>query len=202
MLVAIAGIDGAGKSTLTNGLVDWLTQRGLMAGSFKADLFHNQAYERYRETLIWLRQLVPEIERDLRAALIVLEACRGIRTEIAAALQEGAIVICDRYLEGNFAYLQARNLPEHILHALSAHLPAPDLSIFLDISVETSVQRLRACGEYPNPDQIAFYQRVSSLYQTWSRTSGALVLDACLPPHELVETAGRRIIDLLPQNQY
>jgi dTMP kinase len=193
MLVAIAGVDGAGKSTLTAGLVKWLTQRGRTTRSFKANLFHNSAYEHYRDILDWLKPIQPDLEGALRSALITLEAGRGVRTEIVPALQAGHIVICDRYIEGNSVYLRARSLPDQLLRTMSEQLPVADMSIFLDIPVTESVRRLRAGGEYPTPEQVELFQRAAELYKAWAYHIGALILDACLPADQLVEQVGQLI---------
>jgi dTMP kinase len=193
MLVAIAGIDGAGKSTLTAGLVNWLARRGRAVRSFKANLFHNSAYEHYRDTLDWLKQAQLDIEGELRSALITLEACHGIRAEIVPALQAGHIVICDRYIEGNSVYLRARNLPDQLLRTMSEQLPVANMSILLEVPVTESVRRLRAGGEQPTPEQIELFQRAAELYKAWADHIGALILDARLPADELVEHVGQMI---------
>lgn len=194
MLVCVTGIDGAGKSTITAGLVDWIAARGLAVRSVKISLFDNPAYNRYRQTLAWMKQSQPEIEKVLRAALVTLETCRTIREETVSALEAGEIVICDRYIEASACYLKARDLPEKEFIAVSEQLPVPDLAVLLDLPVADSVRRLTALGEHPEPKQVSFLARMHRLLMTWASNAGAIILDACLPPEELITVIGQRIL--------
>jgi len=73
------------------------------------------------------------------------------RSAIEAALREGTTVICDRYAFSGIAFTFAKSLASAVIcskrltyewcRAPDAGLPAPDLTLFLDISPEAAQLR-------------------------------------------------------------
>lgn len=56
-------------------------------------------------------------------------------------LAEGGVVVCDRYVASSVAYGEAQGLDPQWLEALQAYLPAPDLTLLLDIAPAVSLAR-------------------------------------------------------------
>lgn len=190
LLVCVAGIDGAGKTTAVTNVVHWLAARGIRAHGAKLPLVSNPAFLRYKNILRWVKTEAPDDERELRAALITLETCRWVHEEIAPALEDNEIVVCDRFIEGAHSYLRARGLPSRILDVVRETFPAPDMNFLLDVSLEESTRRRAALGELTGNEQAAFLRRVGDLLDDWARVSGATRLDAVRPAAELAAAIG------------
>ena len=80
--------------------------------------------------------------------LLLMEAARAqhTREKILPALEEGKVVICDRYIDSTGAYQGgARKLPMPVIDFLNDYASAgrkPDLTILLDIPPETGFKRI------------------------------------------------------------
>ena len=194
MLVAVGGIDGAGKTTLVANVGAALGARQLSVAQVKVALFANRAFQRYKPTLKWVQATNQPAGGWLRAALVVAETLHVIQEEVVPALATHDVVICDRYLEGTACYLEARRLPGiEYLQALAATCPVPDLAILLDVPLETACRRLVNLGEEPSPDQVVFLQTMQDLLHSWARNSGAVVLNGRKSIDELTDV----VVDLI-----
>jgi dTMP kinase len=63
------------------------------------------------------------------------------RSSIERTLNDEVIVICDRYAFSGIAFSAAKGLPYEWCRAPDVSLPAPDLTLFLDISAEKAKER-------------------------------------------------------------
>jgi dTMP kinase len=91
---------------------------------------------------------------------------------ILPAWERGAVVLSDRFTDSTLAYQGGgRQLGEGVvmkLHEIACHGLLPDLTVYIDIDVETSLQRALARSE-ANPDRMEhqteeFHQRVRAAY--------------------------------------
>lgn len=98
MLVAITGVDGAGKSTLCDVLAERLLAHGMRAAVTKAKLVTNPAWLRYHVPLNWVERHDRLLAIRLRASLICLEV-EAYTHSVTDLLKTRDIVLCDRYLE-------------------------------------------------------------------------------------------------------
>ncbi|KAF9270506.1 P-loop containing nucleoside triphosphate hydrolase protein [Marasmius fiardii PR-910] len=64
-----------------------------------------------------------------------------LSSSIESNLGNGTIVVCDRYAFSGIAFSAAKGLPFEWCRAPDVGLPAPDLTIFLDISPEKARER-------------------------------------------------------------
>lgn len=137
MLIAIEGIDGSGKTTQVNLLAKALTKLGLTAvvskeptdGKF-GKLLRESAFSGRRS---------PEEELNL----FILDRKEHVKGLISPNLQSGNIVILDRYYFSTIAYQSARGLSaKEIREKNEEFAPIPDLLFILDVSVDTSLQRI------------------------------------------------------------
>ncbi|HOV28828.1 MAG TPA: dTMP kinase [Synergistales bacterium] len=144
MFITFEGIDGCGKSTQARRLVEFLLRE---KGNGKA-LWT-------REPGGWpgsgdLRELILSQEFEhpwTEVFLFLADRCEHAKKIIEPALQEGVIVICERFDDSTRAYqVWGRGIElEKIERALAlAEYPRPDRTILLDVSVETAMGRVLA----------------------------------------------------------
>jgi dTMP kinase len=144
-LVAIEGIDGAGKTTQARRLVEALHARGISARYTKepTDGPHGRALRASAVT----GRLPPEEE----LALFVADRREHVATELRPALAEGEVVVVDRYYLSTAAYQGARGLdPVAILAANEAFAPIPGLCLLLDLDPAAGVARVRGRDRVEN----------------------------------------------------
>jgi dTMP kinase len=144
LLIAIEGIDGAGKSTLARKLAGVLESAGAEVVLSKEPT-NGPWGTRLRETAATGR-LRPEEEVEY----LLLDRQQHVEEIIRPALDRGQIVILDRYFPSMVAYQGAAGLPvEQMLHS-NDFAPRPDLLLLLDLTPAQGLQRIRARGDVPN----------------------------------------------------
>jgi dTMP kinase len=99
-LIAFEGVEGAGKSTQLDLLRDELERRGHEVAVTR-EPGGTPVGERVRDVL-----LDPAVDLDPRAEALLFAAARAQLVEqvIRPALERGAVVLCDRYLDSSLAY--------------------------------------------------------------------------------------------------
>ncbi len=145
MLVAIEGIDGAGKSSIATLLAQWCGERGLGCMLSKEPT-----------SLKWGQELRTSakagrltLERELE--LFALDRRDHVGRAIAPALAEGNIVILDRYYWSTAAYQGARGADvAAIIREHETFAPAPDMYFVMNLDVDAGLQRIRMRGDRPN----------------------------------------------------
>ena len=102
------------------------------------------------------------------------------KREMARWLDEGVVVVCDRYVASSIAYGEAQGLDPRWLEEMQRFLPAPGLTILLDIAPETAVQR-KATGRDRYERDLALLSRVRESYARQAAASGWVRLDGERP---------------------
>ena len=102
--------------------------------------------------------------------LIFAARAQHIHEVIMPALNRGAIVVCDRFIDATYAYQAGgRNLPVNIIEQLDAlvlNSMKPDYTILFDVSVETGMKRAKSRAKLDRfeNERLSFFERVRSMY--------------------------------------
>jgi dTMP kinase len=186
--VTLEGIEGAGKSTLTRALGEWLEAQGHSVlltrepgGTALAERLRQIVLERGAE------QVGPVAET------LVMFAARALHVQnlIKPALLRGAWVVCDRFTDATRAYQGAGRgvdaaLIETLARAVQADL-VPDCTLLLDLPVTAGMARARARSGADSDrfeaETVAFFERVRAGYLSVARAEPARVsiIDAAAP---------------------
>jgi len=136
MLIAVEGIDGAGKTTIANHLCDLLSKKG-----YKCIVLKEPSESIYGKMIKSLKNR-PDPETEMELFLKDREI--DVKDRILPALEEGKIVIMDRYYYSNIAYQSARGLNADRIRELNERIaPKPNLVILLDLSPSKALERLK-----------------------------------------------------------
>ncbi len=185
-LIVIEGLEGAGKSTAVNTVVDLLAERqiktittrepgGTAIGEILRNLIKNPEY---RDVL------------DDRSELLLLYTARIqlLKQVIEPALQKGMWVIADRFELSTMAYQGGgRGLDQEMIRHLSSFSLQglkPDLTLYLDISPEEGMRRVKSRGTLDRIEQqsIEFFHRVHDSYLQYIKMNPYVVrINAALP---------------------
>jgi dTMP kinase len=176
VFITFEGIDGSGKTTQAALLAESLRQEGREVLLLR-EPGGTPLGERIRELLL----NGPEMSPWAEAALFAAARAELVATVIGPALERGATVICDRYLDSSLAYQGvARGLGidavyELNLAATGGLLPEKTFVLFLD----PEESRARMTGK---PDRIesengAFVHRLDEGY----RTVVSMFPERCIP---------------------
>lgn len=170
-LIAIEGLDGAGKNTLVTALTAIWQSAGLRVAHF--------TFPRYGQSVH--ADLASEAlhgshgdlcESVYAMALMFALDRREARSSIAAAVADCDIVVCDRYVASNAAYNAGRLLQDAGGEVVSwvdtlefgrFGLPVPDRHVLLGVTPEVAMSRARGRAESDAARMRDVYERDDSL---------------------------------------
>jgi len=138
MLIAVEGIDGAGKSTQVALLRDWLQEERIpcVVSEWNSSKLVHAALKEAKHS----RQLTPRTYSLFHA----LDFADRYERRILPALlsSPSAVVICDRYIYTAFTRDAARGLYGRWVWGLYSYARKPDLVFYLRVPVELALQRI------------------------------------------------------------
>jgi dTMP kinase len=139
ILVAIEGIDGAGKTTQAKLLVEKLESKGYPVISLHEPT--NSVWGQKIRELARSNRDKMSAEEELN--LFVQDRIEDVEKNINPALEANKVVVMDRYYFSSIAYQGARGLDlEDIEQRNKKIAPVPDLLIILDVKPSVSLQRI------------------------------------------------------------
>ena len=219
-LLAIEGIDGAGKSTVTALLVELLRDRGHAVTTYDFPVYDEP-------------QFGPLVARFLRGGFGTMELAEpwfvgmlfaGNRAEVGPSLREdaaqGRVVVCDRYSYSNVAFQSSKLAPgedrtafiDWLAHLefVAFNVPRPALSFWLRVPLELRPGAAHDRGERDYLDGAAdvheadegLQRRVHEAYEYLASTRDDVQEIDCapggvlLPPAAVAEALWQRIAAL------
>lgn len=187
-LIAVVGLDGAGKTSQAARIVGDLVSDGVVA-----ELLPNQTQapmklileEIAREEGLddYLDVVSPDVMRLASTMVKVLDFARILGDRERA---RSTVMVADRYSVCQYAAARAQGAGnEDLLRKVNARLPPPDLTIFLDVAPETASDRILARG-LDNED-IDFLHRYRQAYLGLPEAAGFTVVDGEGAPDAVAE---------------
>jgi len=188
MFVTFEGLDGSGKSTQAKLLADALAGEGRDVVATR-EPGGTELGERVRELLL----AEGEVSAWAEAALFAAARAQLVEEVIAPALERGAHVICDRYLDSSLAYqgiargLGLEQVLELNLHAIGGVLP--DRTYLLLVDPAESARRVGSEGDRIEREDEDFRARVDSAYRRLAELYPERIqtFDGTRPPREIAE---------------
>lgn len=162
MFLSLDGIDGVGKSTQLRLLIEWLEECGHRVVTCR-DPGSTPLGESLRELLLHSGDDRPI---NPRAEMLMYMAARAqlVDEVIRPALDEGAVVVSDRYLLANLAYqAHAGGLPREVVAdvgAIATDGIHPDRVFLLDLDPEAAAQRRGGEADRMESRGLAYQQRL------------------------------------------
>lgn len=202
LFVTLEGPEGGGKSTVGRRLREALETRGY-AVVLTREPGGTPLGEAVRDLLLGARHstMQPEVEALLNSGA----RAQHVAEVIVPALNEGKIVISDRFADSTLAYQGAgRGLDLDALARIQSFATqglTPALTLLFDVPYEIGQARRRAAGELNrfDTDSRAFHERVGAFFLRAAREEPERwrVIDARAPLDEVAEQAVRIVLDHL-----
>ena len=175
-LIVFEGIEGAGKTTQMQQTQDWLSRKEEGKTSPRYVIVTREPGgtalgTELRQLLLaggQSRQLANYSSLHDRTELLLYAADRAQHIEevLKPHLEQGAIILCDRYTDSTFAYQgYGRRINLNFIDQLNQIATGgleSDLTLWLDVEVEMGQSRTRKRGTSDRMEQadLAFHQRV------------------------------------------
>ncbi|MEF8847549.1 MAG: dTMP kinase [Candidatus Thermoplasmatota archaeon] len=191
----LEGIDGSGKSTISHMLREKLESEGY------------DVVLTFEPTESWLGEKVNQCIKSGAAPCttsFVFTADRILHgKKILRWLDQGKIVLCDRYAESTYAYqgVQLEEVMENPVFWLKdlsrGRIPIPDLTFLFLIDPKVALSRIEDRDELIRFEKEKFLKKVHEKYLLVCKGNRFKKIDATLSPRKIVEICYKEIIKTL-----
>lgn len=176
-LIAIEGIDGSGKTTVSTEIYSFLSSRGV------------PVYYSFEPTYTKIGSIIHRflrgeilLEPHSQALLFAADRLEHLSKEIIPRIKQGVNVILDRYVHSSYAYQGALLNDLKWVMSINKFALSPDLAIYIDVPPSIAIRRIRKKkrSKLSVYEQVSFLKKVRSIYKLFVKKG------------ELVETDGTR----------
>jgi dTMP kinase len=195
--ITFEGIDGCGKSTQFRLLAHWFRERGTEVVE-TVEPGGTAIGQQIRKIL--LDSASSDIQPRAELLLYFASRAQNVDQVIRPALHAGRIVLCDRFTDSTLAYQgYGRGLDLEMvsdLDRIACRGLKPDVTLLIDIDLETSLMRARHRNERVGSSEsrmedegVAFHERVRQGYLALAKNE----------PHRIAVIDGRASISEVGQ---
>ena len=169
LFITFEGGEGSGKTTLIEGLVEYLESRNLKViktrepGGIKIS-------EDIRNVILDVNNT--KMDQITEALLYAASRRQHLVEKVIPYLNEGYIVICDRFLDSSLAYQgHARGIGIDKVYNINLSATdgiLPDLTLFIDVRPEVGLKRISSNNREQNRldlEKMSFHEKVYEGYK-------------------------------------
>ncbi|NMP26967.1 dTMP kinase [Rahnella sp. SAP-1] len=203
--IVIEGLEGAGKTTAREVVVNTLRERGIEDILFTREPGGTPLAEKLRDLI---KQGIEGEKLTDKAEVLMLYAARVqlVENVIKPALARGTWVVGDRHDLSSQAYQGGgRGIDSRLMTSLRDTVLGdfrPDLTLYLDLSPVIGLQRARARGELDRIEQesMAFFERTRQRYLSLAAADARIkTIDASQSLEAVTESIRQTLIAWLEQ---
>ncbi|MFC8158253.1 dTMP kinase [Streptomyces cinereoruber] len=202
--IALEGGDGAGKSTQVQVLADWIRAKGHEVVVTR-EPGATPIGKRLRSILLDVSSA--GLSNRAEALLYAADRAEHVDSLVRPALERGAIVLSDRYIDSSVAYQGAgRDLSPTEIARISRWATdglVPHLTVVLDVSPETARERFTEAPDRLESEPPEFHARVRAGFLALAAAdpSRYLVVDAGQEPEAVTTVVRHRLDRMLPLSE-
>ncbi|MFF7472468.1 dTMP kinase [Streptomyces sp. NPDC008092] len=202
--IALEGGDGAGKSTQAEALAEWIRAKGHEV-VLTREPGATPVGKRLRSILLDVSSA--GLSHRAEALLYAADRAEHVDTVVRPALERGAVVISDRYIDSSVAYQGAgRDLSPTEVARINRWATAglvPHLTVLLDVAPETARERFTEAPDRLESEPAEFHARVRAGFLTLAASDPGryLVVDAGQEPEAVSTVIRARLDTVLPLSE-
>ncbi|WP_338484569.1 dTMP kinase [Streptomyces sp. SCSIO 75703] len=202
--IALEGGDGAGKSTQAEALAEWIRSKGHEV-VLTREPGATPVGKRLRSILLDVSSA--GLSHRAEALLYAADRAEHVDTVVRPALERGAVVVSDRYIDSSVAYQGAgRDLsPTEIarINRWATDGLVPHLTVLLDVAPETARERFTEAPDRLESEPAEFHARVRSGFLALAAADPGryLVVDAGQEPEAVTAVVRHRLDQVLPLSE-
>lgn len=196
--ITLEGIEGSGKTTQLEFIVRQIENAGKRVVCTR-EPGGTDVGEKIRDIL--LDSQLPSMNNMTELMLMFAARVEHVKKVIEPAINDGKWVVCDRFYDATYAYQgYGRGLAIDKIDSLksfSINKLAPDKTFLLDVTLETSMERVTQRGNkdrFEN-EKISFYQKVRQGYLNIAKQNVGRV--SLIDANQAIEEVQKEITQIL-----
>jgi len=176
--ICIEGLDGCGKTTQTKLLARKL--RNGYNAFYTAEPSHGKIGTFIRKRCLYGEKRLSSVTEAL---LFAADRLEHVENEVLPALQQGRLVISDRYVYSSLAYQGAAGLNLDWIEKINAHALRADFAIFIDVDPQIVMRRLKRTRSVM--ENLETQQKVREIYLKFVEKGDLFRIDGNKPKSEV-----------------
>ena len=177
VLVNLEGIDGCGKSTQSKLLLEKLEGEGEKVIILKEPTKRPHGQKLW-DVLHGKRKATNEEILEL----FVLDRIQHVEEKIQPALDDGAVILMDRYYYSSMAYQVAGGIDVEEIREKHAFAPKPDIVLIFDLPVSIALERVKGHSDADEFEKEEHLEKVREAYLDLENDPLVRIVDATRTP--------------------
>jgi dTMP kinase len=190
IFIVIEGLDGSGKTTQSKFLAKKLEKTHKVLLTAEPSLGKIGTF--IREDYLYEDKRLPT---EAEALLFAADRIEHLYSEVKPALEEGKLVICDRYIYSSLAYQGSAGLSLEWIKTINARALQPDFSIFIDVPPEHVIERLQRKKSVM--ETLETQQKVRQVYLKYVEKGELVRIDGDRSKETVAEDLNAKVLVLL-----
>tara|TARA_B100000902_G_scaffold75617_1_gene80435 strand:+ start:498 stop:1082 length:585 start_codon:yes stop_codon:yes gene_type:complete len=191
MLINLEGIDGCGKSTQSQFLMDKFEN-----DNEKTILLKEPTNGKYGQKLWDMLSGKIEATTDEILELFILDRRDHVNEKIKPALDDGKIVLMDRYYYSTMAYQAAAGIDVNRIRKDNEFAPKPDIVLIFDLPADLAMNRVRGHSVADVFEKEEHLEKVRKAYQDLEDDPLVRIVDATRTPEAIFEEVWKLVSEV------
>ena len=180
MLVNLEGIDGCGKSTQSKLLREKLEEKG------EKVLILKEPTKRPHGQKLWdVLHGKRKASNEEILELFVLDRKQHVEEKIQPALDDGTVILMDRYYYSSMAYQVAGGIDVEEIREKHVFAPRPDVVLIFDLPVSVALERVKGHSDADEFEKEEHLEKVREAYLDLGNDPLVRIVDATGTPEEI-----------------
>ena len=191
MLINLEGIDGCGKSTQSQLLMDEFEKN-----DEKTILLKEPTNGKYGRKLWEMLSGKIEATTEEILELFVMDRKEHVDQKINPALNEGKIVLMDRYYYSTMAYQAAAGIDVKRIRKDNEFAPKPDIVLVFDLPADLAMKRVRGHSVADVFEKEEHLEKVRKAYLNLEDDPLVRIIDATRTPEEIFDEVWKLVSEV------
>ena len=191
VLVNLEGIDGCGKSTQSKLL------REKLEGEGEKVIILKEPTKRPHGQKLWdVLHGKKKASNEEILELFVLDRKQHVEEKIQPALDDGTMILMDRYYYSSMAYQVAGGIDVEDIRKKHAFAPKPDVVLIFDLPVSVALERVKGHSDADEFEKDEHLEKVREAYLDLENDPLVRIVDATGTPEEIFEDVWRLVSEV------
>ena len=191
VLVNLEGIDGCGKSTQSKLLLEKLEGEG------EKVIILKEPTKRPHGQKLWdVLHGKRKASNEEILELFVLDRKQHVEEKIQPALDDGTVVLMDRYYYSSMAYQVAGGIDVEEIREKHVFAPKPDVVLIFDLPVSVALERVKGHSDADEFEKEEHLEKVREAYLDLENDPLVRIVDATGTPEEIFGNVWRLVSEV------